>query len=264
MAGMADEAGLADEAGSVGPSMAARALSLLGAFDADHPRLTLSALARRAGLPLSTAHRLVAELVAWGGLERRPDGGYELGRRIWQLGLLAPVSLGLRDLALPFLQDLSAATGENAHLAVRDGTSTLYIERISGQAAVPIVSRSGTRLPLHATGVGKVLLAHAPDDVVARAVVSARRATPYTVVSAGLLRRQLAEVRRRGYAQTAEEMTLGTRSVAVPVVDAADRVFAALGLVVGPSRRELTRLVPALQVAARGLARAHRPDSGGE
>ena len=250
------------EAGSAGSSMAARALSLLDAFDADHPRLTLSELALRAALPLSTAHRLVAELVAWGGLERRPDASYEVGRRIWRLGLLAPVSLGLRDLALPYLQDLSAATGENAHLAVRDGTSALYVERISGRAAVPIVSRAGTRLPLHATGVGKVLLAHASDDVVAQTLAVARRATPYTVVTPGGLRRQLADVRRRGYALTAEEMTLGTRSVAVPVVDPQDRVFAAVGIVVASNRRDLTRLVPALLVAARGMARAHAPDAG--
>jgi DNA-binding IclR family transcriptional regulator len=239
-----------------GSSMAARALSVLGAYDGDHPRRTLSELARAAGLPLSTAHRLVAELVLWGALSRRPDGRYEIGRRIWDLGMLAPVSLGLRDVALPFLQDISAATGENAHLAVREGTSALYVERISGSRAVPIVSRSGSRLPLHATGVGKVLLAHAPEDVVAQALASARRTTPYTVVAPGVLRRQLADVRRRGYASTSEEMTLGTRSVAVPITDGGGRVFAALGIVVGSSRRDLTRLVPALHVAARGIARA--------
>lgn len=250
-----------------GPSMAARTLSILGAYDADHPRRTLSELARVTGLPLSTAHRLVAELVAWGALARRPDGRYEIGRRIWDLGMLAPVSRGLRDVALPFLQDISAATGENAHLAVLDGTSALYVERISGSRAVPIVSRSGSRLPLHATGVGKVLLAHAPDTLVSEVLASARRSTPYTVVAPGVLRRQLVDVRRRGYAVTSEEMTLGTRSVAVPVADSGGRVFAALGIVVGSSRRDLTRLVPVLAVAARGIARAVEvahggPDSG--
>lgn len=236
--------------------MAARTLAVLGTFDTEHPHRTLSELARAARLPLSTAHRLVAELVAWGALARRADGRFEIGRRLWDLGLLAPVSQGLRDIALPFLQDISAATGENAHIAVRDGTSVLYVERISGSRAVPIVSRSGTRLPLHATGVGKVLLAHADDDVLAQVLAGARRSTPYTVVAPGALRRQLAEVRRRGYASTAEEMTLGTRSVAVPVTDSQDRVAAALGIVVGSSRRDLVRLVPVLHVAARGISRA--------
>ena len=239
-----------------GRSMAARTLAVLAAYDTDHPHRTLSELARATGLPLSTAHRLVAELVAWGALARRSDGRYEIGRRIWDLGLLAPVSLGLRDVALPFLQDISSATGENAHIAVRDGTSALYVERISGSRAVPIVSRSGTRLPLHATGVGKVLLAHADDDVLAQVLATARRTTAYTVVAPGALRRQLADVRRRGYASTAEEMTLGTRSVAVPVTDRRGGVVAALGIVVGSSRRDLVRLVPVLHVAARGIARA--------
>lgn len=236
-------------------SVTSRALAVLDCFDAEHPHLSLSDVSRRARLPLSTAHRLVAELAAWGGLTRRPDGRYVIGPRLWDLGLLAPVSLELRDAALPFLQDVSATTGDNAHLAVRDGSHALYVERISGRGSVPIVSRSGSRLPLHATGVGKVLLAFAPQDVVAAAAQAARPFTPYTVTDRRVLLRQLANVRRRGYALTGEEMTIGTSSVAVPVLDG-DAVFAALG-VVGPStRRDLPRLVPALTVAARGIARA--------
>lgn len=241
-----------------GSSVTSRALAVLGAYDADHPCLTLTELAGRAGLPLTTAHRLVAELVGWGALERRPDGTYVVGRRLWHLGLLAPVSRELRDVALPFLQDISAATGENAHLAVRDGTTALYVERISGRASVPIVSRTGSRLPLHATGVGKVLLAHAPAGVVDAALQRLRRLTPYTVVEPAVLRRQLAEVRRRGYALTGEEMTVGTGSVAVPVVTDTGEVFAALGVVAATTRRDLVRLVPALDVAARGIARSAR------
>lgn len=237
-------------------SVTARALALLAAFDAEHPALPLSTLARRAELPLTTAHRLIRELVAWGALDRRPDGAYVVGRRLWDVGLLAPVSRELRDLALPFLQDLSAATGENAHLAVRDGTSALFVERISGPGAVAIVSRTGSRLPLHATGVGKVLLAHAPVEVVAEALRRPRRVTPYTLVDPALLRRQLVEVRRRGYAVTGEEMSLGAASVAVPVHGPAGTVAAALGVVAATSRRDLLRLVPALQVAARGIARS--------
>ena len=237
-------------------SVTSRALSVLGAFDAEHPALPLSALARRAGLPLTTTHRLVGELVAWGALDRREDGEYVVGRRLWDVGLLAPVSRELRDVALPYLQDLSAATGENAHLAVRDGTWALFVERISGRSAVPIVSRTGSRLPLHATGVGKVLLAHADPDVLVEVLRRPRRVTRYTVVDPVLLRRQVAEVRRRGYAVTGEEMSLGTATVAVPVRDVEGAVIAALGVVAASSRRDLTRLVPALQVAAAGLSRA--------
>ena len=88
-----------------------------------------------------------------------------MGRRLWDVGLLAPVQTGLRQLASPYLHDLYGATLATVHLAVRDGTEVLYLDRLSGHASVPVVSTIGSRLPMHATGVGKVLLAHAPAAV---------------------------------------------------------------------------------------------------
>jgi DNA-binding IclR family transcriptional regulator len=236
-----------------------RALGVLEAFDAAHPRLTLSEIAERSGTPLTTAHRLLAELAAWGALTRRPDGRYEIGRRLWDLGLLAPVSLELRQVAVPFLLDVHTATRDTVHLAVRDGLRALYVERISGRESVPVVSQVGSRLPLHATGVGKVLLASAPDDVVDQALRQLTRETRHTLADPRLLARELTEVRRRGFARTAEEMSLGAASVAVPVTVervAGPVVVAALGIVVPVHRRDLARLAPVLQVAARGIGRA--------
>ncbi|PWW23890.1 IclR family transcriptional regulator [Geodermatophilus normandii] len=242
-----------------GRSVTSRALAVLDAFDASAPRLTLTEIAERSGTPLTTAHRLLAELTEWGALARRADGRYEIGRRLWDLGLLAPVSLELRQVAAPFLLDVHTATRDTVHLAVRDGLSALYVERISGRESVPVVSQVGSRLPLHATGVGKVLLAAAPDDVVAEALAAPARATRHTVVEPARLRRELTEVRRRGWARTAEEMSLGTLSVAVPVRverGGGTVVAAALGIVVPSHRRDLPRLVPVLEVAARGIGRA--------
>ncbi|MGY1792691.1 IclR family transcriptional regulator [Geodermatophilus sp. SYSU D00525] len=238
--------------------MTSRALAVLDAFDASTPRLTLTEIAERSGTPLTTAHRLLAELTGWGALSRRADGRYEIGRKLWDLGLLAPVSLELRQVAAPYLLDVHTATRDTVHLAVRDGLSALYVERISGRESVPVVSQVGSRLPLHATGVGKVLLAAAPDDVVAEALAAPARATRHTVVEPARLRRELAEVRRRGWARTAEEMSLGTLSVAVPVrvERGSTAVAAALGIVVPSHRRDLPRLVPVLEVAARGIGRA--------
>lgn len=238
-----------------GRSVTSRVLAVLAAFDAQRSVLGVTDIARRSGLAVSTAHRLVAELEEWGALARRPDGRYEVGRRLWQLGLLAPVHRELRDVALPHMQDVLAATGENVHLAVRDDMQALYVERLHGARAVPVVSGSGVRLPLHATGVGKVLLADAPTAVVARVLADLAPVTPYTVTDPERLRAQLAEVRRRGFARTSEEMTLGTVSIAVPVRDAAGRARAALGVVVPNTRRDLSRQLPALQVAAAGISR---------
>ncbi|HEY0936051.1 MAG TPA: IclR family transcriptional regulator [Trebonia sp.] len=247
-----------------GATVVSRTVALLAAFDASHPRLTLTALADRAGLPLPTAHRLVGELARLGVLARTPSGHYVVGRRLWQIGLLAPVQTDLRETAAPFLQDLYATTLATVHLAVRDGTGVLYLDRLSGQRSVPVLSRTGARLALHATGVGKVLLAYAPPDVQQKILSSLKRITPYTVTSPAQLRAQLDRVLADGYATTAEEMTLGACSVAVPVQRGSD-VIAALGTVVPSLRRDKGRLVSALQVAAHGIGRsAHNSQEPGQ
>lgn len=238
-----------------GTTVTGRALALLGAYDEEHRRLTLTELAGRAGLPLPTAHRLVGELVAWGALARASDGRYVVGRRLWDIGLLAPLNAGLVEVASPFLHDLYGATLATVHLAVRDGSEVLYLDRLRGHASVPVVSSVGSRLPLHATGVGKVLLAHAPADVQAEVLGDLSRITPYTVTQPGTLRRQLARVHKDGWASTVEEMSLGACSVAVPIRRGPD-VVAALGIVVPSLKSERPRLVAALQVAARGVGRA--------
>jgi len=239
-----------------GRSVTSKALAVLSAFDRRTPRAGLTEIAASAGLPISTTHRLIGELVAWGGLVRQSDGQYEIGPRLWALGLLAPVSRKLREVALPFMQDLAATTGENVHIAVRTGIHALYVERIAGTRSVAVVSRSGSELPLHATGVGKVLLAHADPETVGQALTRLVRVTPYTVVDRPRMVRQLAEIRRRGWAETSEEMTIGTCSVAVPVLDSDQRVVAALGVVATSSRRGLAKLVPMLQLASRGITRS--------
>ena len=238
-----------------GSSLVARTLAVLGAFDEQHRRLTLSTIADRARLSPATTLRIVRELVSGGALVRHEDKTYVIGRRLWALGLLSPTQTGLRDIASPYLQDIHAATRATVHLAVREGTEVLYLDRISGQASVPVVSRVGGRLPLHATGVGKALLAHAPDDVVAEVMASLPRFTPYTITAPGLLSRQLARIRTDGYATTREEMTLGACSVAVPV-RVGEEVVASIGVVVPDFRRERARLVAALTVAAAGIGRA--------
>lgn len=244
---------------AVGASVTSRALALLGAFDATHRSLTLSELARRANLPLATAYRLVGELVGWGALVRRPSGKYVVGRRMWDLGLLAPVESGLRQAAAPFLHDIYGATLATVHLAVRDGATALYIDRVSGHASVPVVSQIGSRLPLHATGVGKVLLAYAPHEIQLDVLAGLTRVTPYTVIQPGRLLAALRCVRREGYAQTVDEMSLGASSVAVPVRSQDKTVIAALGIVVPRFKRDQLRLVAALQVAAQGIGRSIAP-----
>ncbi|MFD1151367.1 IclR family transcriptional regulator [Saccharothrix hoggarensis] len=247
-----------------GRSVTSRALDLLGAFDVGHPTLTLTELAARCAMPLATAHRLVGELEAWRALERTADNRYQIGTRLWEIGLLSPFPRRLREIAMPFMQDLYERSKENIHFAVRDGHDAFYIAKITGHRAVPIISRDGSRLPMHPTGVGKVLLAFASAEFIE--TYCARplgRCTRHTIVEAGRLRRELAITRERGYALTVEEMTLGSCSVAVPVLDTDGSVKAALGVVVHSVRRNLARYVPDLRSEAAKIAEVmseHRGD----
>jgi DNA-binding IclR family transcriptional regulator len=247
---------MAGNTSTPGATVASRLLAVIAAFDERHRTMTLSEIARRAGIPLPTAHRLVGELVGGGALQRRDDDRYVIGRLVWEAGLLAPVQGRLRELAEPFLHDVYAATMATVHLAVRDGHEVLYLHRMQGRASVPIVSTVGSRLPMHCTGVGKVLLAHAPPDVSDRAFARLTRITLYTITRPDVLRAQLNRVRRDGVATTSEEMSLGACSLAVPVVQASDgAVVAAIGVVVATLKRDRQRLLGALQVAARGIGR---------
>lgn len=237
--------------------MTARVLDVLGAFTAVAPELALTDIARRTGLPLTTAHRIVGELAAGGALDRGDDGRYRIGLRLWEIAVLAPASLDLREHAMPFLEDLHEVTRHNVALAVLDGAEVVYLERLSARDAVSIVTRSGSRLPVHATGVGLVLLAHATPEFVEQVLSRPlRRFTPHTVCDPGRVRALLGEVRSSGFVISDRQIESVSLSVAAPVRDRAGRVVAALSVVVPAEGTNPHTYVPAVRAAARGISRA--------
>ncbi|PRX43883.1 IclR family transcriptional regulator [Prauserella shujinwangii] len=241
-------------------SVTAKVLAMLEAFTPATPQLTLSELARRAGISLPTAHRRAAELVEWGALERGADGRYRIGLRLWEVASLAPRGLRLRDVAMPFLEDLYEVTHENVQLAVREGLELVFVERIAGRRAVPVLTRVGGRFALHATGVGLVLLAHAPAEVQERALAAPLQAyTAKTVTEPDRLREVLAAVRRNGYAVSDGQVTLDALSVAAPIRGPGDEVIAAVSLVVRADTAAPITLAPLVQAAARGISRSLAP-----
>ncbi|MFD5628286.1 IclR family transcriptional regulator [Streptomyces sp. NPDC127072] len=238
-------------------SAPARLLAVLAAFDHEHPALSLTDISRRAGLTLTTAHRLVGALAEWGALERDEDGVYHVGLRLWEVAALAPRGLALRQAALPFLEDLYEATHENVQLAVRDGFEVVYIEWISGRSAVGVRIQVGARWPLHATGVGLALLAH--GDLAFQEAYCERPLaafTAHTVTDPARLRRELAEVRRTGVAVSSRQVTDDALSVAAPVRGAGGHVVAAVSVVVPQADARVPVLIPVVRVAARGISRA--------
>lgn len=242
-----------------------RLLSVLGAFDLEHPALCLTDISRRAGLSLTTAHRLVTALSEWGALERDESGLYHVGLRLWELAALAPRGPALRQIALPYLEDLYEATHENVQLAVQDGPEVVYIEWLSGRSAVGVHIRVGARWPLHATGVGLALLAHSDpefqDEYLAGPLPSF---TPYTITDPARLRRMLADVRRTGVAVSSRQVTDDALSVAAPIRGPGGTIAAAVSVVVPQADAQVPVLVPAVRLAARGISRAlgWQPETG--
>ena len=242
-------------------SVAARLFAILDAFaapaGATSLTLTLTAMAQRANLPLSTTHRLVAEWVSWGGLAKHENGQYSLGLKLWELGVQTPTAHNLRTIALPYLEDLYETTREHVHLAILDGRDALYLEKLSGHHAVRLSSRVGARLPLHSTGVGLVLLAHAPTDVVQEYLATdMERFLPRTVTEPEAVRKRLAEIRLTGVAHMSEEMTTGSSSIAAPIRDRTGRVVAAVSIVTRTTDAVDAEGELAVRVAAQGISRA--------
>ncbi len=250
-----------------GRPVTAKVAAILQAFAADRGELTLSGLCRRTGLPSSTVHRLCRELLAHGILERSPAGGYLVGLRLWEISARSPRGSGLRDAAMPFLQDLYEATQQHVQLAVLDGDDALIVEKISARHAVPTVGRAGGRLPLHASGVGKAILAHA-DPLVQERILAGPlpRYTPETITSGRELRAVLAQIRRDRTAYCHEEVTAGAVSCAAPIPAHDRALVAAVSVVVGAGT-DVTMLAAAVRTAAHGIGRQlrtagiHRPPS---
>jgi DNA-binding IclR family transcriptional regulator len=239
-----------------GRTVTSKVMAIIGAFEDGPPTLSLTEIAAFAQVPLSTAHRLVGELVEWGALRRDDSGRYRVGRRVWKIGQNA--GRELRDSARRHLADLFALTAESCLLAIRDGEHALIIDRFhrggrrSGDEPADRGPQAGDRLPLHVSAVGQVLLAFEPAWI--RDAYLARLGRP----ESRRLAEELAAVRRRGYAAAVEGGTAGC-SVAVPVLVDADHAVSAVGLVSPTANRtRLERHVGALQQAARRI----EPEAG--
>lgn len=243
-----------------GRSMLNKISSVFGAFEKLRRPLSLTEIAEGADLPLSSAHRIVGEMVEEELLARTPDNRYQVSLRVWRMG--QTVGQQLRETANPHVQDLYSLTGETSHLAVRDGRDALYLIRLYGTRRVARSSWTGGRLPLHSTAVGKVLLAY-EEPWVQHAFLEGRL-DPETKFTLGQPRQLVEDWRltvERGYATTREEQRVGTASIAVPVFHTG-KIGAALGLVL-PAHQypSLGRHLPTLQAVSKRIekATAHIP-----
>lgn len=242
-----------------GDSVTGRLVRVLDTFTPTRTAQTAAEIGRRAGLPPSTAHRFVGELVEAGLLERDGDGRIRVGMRLWELATRSSHALRLRQAALPAMERVQARIGEHTQLAILEQDEALFLERLSGQDAGANVTRVAGRLPLNASSSGLVLLAYADADVRER-VLSAplRRLTAATPATPEAVRRKLDEIRTLGHAIAPGFVEDVSTGVAVPVRGEAGQATAALSAIL-PREAATAPVLEELHRAAREIERALTP-----
>lgn len=235
-----------------------RGLTVIRAFDAETPQLSLSDVARRTGLTRAAARRFLLTLQDLGYV--RTDGRlFSLTPRVLDLGYSYLSSLSLPEIAQPHLEELSRQVRESTSVSVLDGGEIVYVARVPVSRIMTVGISVGTRFPAHATSMGRVLLAGLPAaelDAYLRET-DLTTLTPRTVTSAEALRAELDTVREQGYALVDQELEEGLRAVAVPLRGRDGAVVAAMNVSTHAGRTssaEVRRQVlPLLLAAARAI-----------
>lgn len=237
-----------------------RGLEVLDCFATQHS-WSLADLAAHLGQSKATVFRVLHTLEQFGYLAKDPATGRHVpGLRLHALGSAAVRHEQLRWQALPPLQDLAESTGETVHVGILHDGSVVTVQIVDGTHAVRMHSSVGKRSPVHASALGKVLMAYLPDAEV-DSVIAAQgmpRFTERTLVTSEALREALHRVRLRGYARDEEEIEEGLSCLAAPITDHAGRPTAALAISAPASRMDPERvaaLVPQVKATALRISR---------
>ena len=245
-----------------------RALRLLECFEQGEPELPLATFVRRSGYSKTTAHRLLNTLEAAGWLERTREGAFRFTMRAYRTGSILVDSLDLRAIALPIMRQLSISSQQTIYLMVPIGTHAVCLERVSQGIRVQVLELEvGGSLPLNVGGAPRALLAFREELLPALLQAGLESRTPLTLKTEATLRADLVAVRRRGYAVSDEDSTLGVAALAAPIRDSHNQVVAALSLgglrddILSARTEHLKSLLQATadisaQLGARGVDRA--------
>ena len=237
-----------------------RALHILDLFNEQSTELKITEISQLMGLSKSTLHSILKTLQLHGYIDQNPENGkYRLGMKLVERGHFVVGSMDIRQKAKSWLTELSLKTGQTTHLGVLDGNEGVYIEKIEGKQAAIAYSRIGRRLPVHATAIGKVLIAWLGDAELAAVLQNYEYSiyTPATLSTREALLDVLAQTRELGYAIDDEENEQGVRCVSVPVWNHELRVIAALSLSTLKSRvddNELAGYLKLLEEAGQHLS----------
>jgi IclR family pca regulon transcriptional regulator len=252
------EGGPAERSGEFVQSLA-RGLAVIQSFDAHHPRLTLSDVARKTGLARAAARRFLYTLIELGYVDT--DGKtFGLRARVLEIGYAYLASLSLPELAVPHMEPLVEATGASCSMSVLDGADVFYVARVPTRHRLVLTTIPvGTRFPAYATAMGRVLLSALPAGELHDFLASQDfgKILPRTKTDPVKLKAAIQDAGNKGYAIVQEELREGLASVAVPIHDREGKVIAALNLSTHGSRGTLAvlrrELLPPLIETARAL-----------
>ncbi|PIW30448.1 MAG: IclR family transcriptional regulator [Rhodospirillales bacterium CG15_BIG_FIL_POST_REV_8_21_14_020_66_15] len=236
-----------------------KALAVLEVLLDEPAALSLGDIAARTDLPRQTVHRMVKQLEENALLRREPGGdSYSVGPRMVDLGVQALTASARGAPVRRVLENLVARLGETCNLGVLARDEVVYVERVECDWPLRIQYHVGSRVPLHATGIGKLLLAHLPARERRRLlrVLPLTRLTERTITDPAGLEEELTAIRRRGYAANDQENTPGLIGLAVPIRKPSGRVIAGLAVHAPEARLPMKRALehlPALNDAAREL-----------
>lgn len=231
-----------------GQSVITRVVMILDTFDHNRTAQTVTEIATRARLPISTTHRIVGELITAGLLEHTTEHQVRLGLRLWKLALRGSTPLRLRQAALPHMTALQQLIKEHTQLAVLENDAALFIERLSHPQAGANIARITGRLPLHASSAGIVLLAFAePAHQTQLLAQPLQKIGPRSLTDPGEVRALLTQVRKQDYVIATGTVEAQSTGVAVPIRDHGV-VVAALSVVL-PSTAATAQALRALHQA---------------
>ena len=210
-----------------------RAMRLLDALAEQSEPVTLKALAARTQLHASTAHRILNDVVVGRYVERVDNGVYQLGMRLLELGSLVKGRLNVHEAALPGMRALHKLTGQTVNLSIQQGDEIVYIDSAwSERSGMQVVRAIGGRAPLHLTSTGKLFLSQADSRTVRAYAMRTGLAgqTRNSLTEFDRLERDLALVRRLGYARDNEELELGVKCIAAGIFDDTGKLVAGLSI----------------------------------
>ena len=224
-----------------------RGLSVIRAFDADHPQLTLSEVAAATGLSRAAARRFLHTLVHLGYMHNN-NGRFSLRPRILELGYAYLSSLTLPDVAMPHLEELVEQVRESSSVSELDGEDVVYIARVPTKRIMTVAISVGTRFPAYATSMGRVLLADQPEPWLDKYLdrTTLRGLTGHTITSPAELRQELDKIKAVGWALVDQELEEGVRSVAAPIRGASGKAIAAVNISTSAGRRSIASMLDEL------------------